>query len=258
MRKNTLKEKLAAGETTLGMTIGFHSPDVIEIVGALGVDYVTLDAEHGPFDDLALLHSIRAAESAGATPLVRLPNDPDLILRVLDAGAQGVHVPGVGDAEEAEDAVVSSRFAPDGARTLYAASRSGGYGLGISEEEFAETSNHETLITVQIDHPDGVDNLAEILEVPGIDIVQVEPREIWRLGGASSLAEAEKVADGLVRQAIAAGKWVSSDVLLDETFDQQVKRLRALGVQMLTASARDFIVAGARRFLSVRGRRPTR
>ena len=88
--------------------------------------------------------------------------------------------------------------------------------------------------------------------------MQVEPREFWRLGGASSLAEAEKVADGLVRQAIAAGKWVSSDVLLDETFDQQVKRLRALGVQMLTASARDFIVAGARRFLSVRGRRPTR
>ena len=114
------------------------------------------------------------------------------------------------------------------------------------------------MVTVQIQDQDGVENIAEILEVHGIDIVEVGSKDLWLSMGMPDQAQVEKVADGVIRQAITSGKWVSSHVWLDESFDQQVKRLRALGVQMLTASLRDFVVAGARRFMTVRNRKPAR
>jgi 4-hydroxy-2-oxoheptanedioate aldolase len=255
MRKNLLKEKLVAGETVLGTAIGVHSPDLVELLGELGLDYVTFDLERESVDEMALLHSIRATEAAGITPIVRLPNDADLIGRVLNAGAQGVHVPRVDDAEEAEDAVASARFYPDGDRSLSIASRAGDYGLGISHTEYITTSNAETLVTIEIEAQEGIENIGEILEVAGIDIVEIAPRDLWLSLGMPEQVQVEKVADGAIKKAVAAGKWVSSYVWLDETFDAQVKRLRALGVQMLTAPARDFVLAGARRFLTVRGKR---
>jgi 4-hydroxy-2-oxoheptanedioate aldolase len=251
VRKNKLKEKLESGQLALGAALGFNSPDTIELLGVLGIDYVTLDMEHEPFDELSMLHAIRAAESAGVTPIARLQNDPDLILRVLDAGAQGIHVPRINEAEAAEDAVSSARFYPEGDRSFFATARSGDYGIGVTEEEYASTANAETLVTVQIEEEEGVENLAEILAVPGIDIIQVGPKDLWQSMGMPDRDEVTKVVDHVIGSAVASGKWVSSYVWLNESFEQQVERLTGLGVQMLTASARDFIVEGARGFLAL-------
>ena len=252
MRTNTLKEKLMAGKLVLGSAVGFHSPDTIELLGVLGLDYVTLDLEHEVFDELAVLHSIRAAESAGITPIARVANDPERILRLLDAGAQGIHVPRVNTKRDAESAASAARFYPEGTRSFFATARSGDYGINVTEEEYAATANRETLVTAQIEEAEGVTNLDAILSVPGIDVIQVGPKDLWQSMGMPDRGEVQKVADDIITKAIQAGKWVSSYVWLNAALPEQVARLRGLGIQMLTVPARDLVVEGARAFLAVR------
>lgn len=252
MRTNKVKQILESGGVALGAALGFNSPDTVELLGALGIDYVVFDMEHEVFNEMALLHSLRAAEAADVTTICRLPNDPDLILRVLDAGAQGIHVPRVNTPDDVEDVVAAARFYPLGDRSFFAVARSGNFGIGLTEEDYAEFSNRETLITVQIEEKDAVDNIAELLASPGIDLMQVGPKDLWQSMGMPDRSDVQLVADQAIRAAREAGKWVSSYVWLDETFEAQVDRLKVLGVQMLTASARDFIIEGARGFLSLK------
>lgn len=253
MRENKLKRTLESGGTALGASMGFHSPDTVELLGVLGIDYILFDMEHEPYDELSLLHSLRAAEAVGVTTICRVSNDPDLILRVLDAGAQGVHVPRINTTEDVEDVVASSRFYPIGDRSFFATARSGDYGIGVTEEEFAESSNRETLVTVQIEEVDAVDRIDELLSMPGIDVMQVGPKDLWQsMGMPEDRNEVLAIADRAIRRARELGKYVSSYIWLNDTFDEQVERLTDLGVQMLTASARDFIVEGTRRFLALR------
>ena len=253
MRTNKLKRTLESGGVALGAAMGFHSPDTVELLGVLGIDYLVFDMEHEPFDELSLLHSLRAAEAVGVTTICRVPNDPDLILRVLDAGAQGIHVPRVNTAEDVEDVVAASRFYPIGDRSFFATARSGDYGIGVSEEAFAEHSNNETLVTVQIEEVEAVERIDELLAVPGIDVMQVGPKDLWQsMGMPEDRNEVLAVADRAIRSARELGKWVSSYVWLNTSFEAQVERLTGLGVQMLTASAREFLIEGARGFLSLK------
>ena len=117
---NRTKAKAAAGQVAQGAPLTFHSPETVELLGALGFDFVALALEHEAYDELSLVHSIRAAEAYGMTAIVRLANDPDLILRLLDGGAQGIHIPRVNTKEDAQQAVDASRFYPQGKRTFYA------------------------------------------------------------------------------------------------------------------------------------------
>jgi 4-hydroxy-2-oxoheptanedioate aldolase len=252
MRTNKLKQTLESGGVALGAALGFNSPDTVELLGILGIDYVVFDIEHEAFNELSLLHSLRTAEAAGVTTICRLPNDPDLILRVLGAGAQCIHVGRVNTADDVQDIVAATRFYPVGDRSFFAEARSGDYGIGVTEEEFAELSNHETLITVEIEEKEAAENIDELVALPGIDIMQVGLKGLWHSMGMPDRSEAQIVADQAIHSAREAGKWVSSYVWLNDSFEQQVERLTGLGVQMLTASARDFIIEGARGFLSLK------
>jgi 2-keto-3-deoxy-L-rhamnonate aldolase RhmA len=252
MRINKLKQTLESGGVALGAALGFNSPDTVELLGTLGVDYVVFDIEHEVFNELSLLHSLRTAEAAGVTTICRLPNDPDLILRVLDAGAQCIHVGRVNTADDVQDIVAAARFYPVGDRSFFAEARSGDYGIGVTEEEFAEFSNHETLITVEIEEKEAAENIGELLALPGIDIMQVGLKHLWHSMGMPDRSESQIIADQAIHSAREAGKWVSSYIWLNDTFEQQVDRLTRLGVQMLTASARDFIIEGTRGFLSLK------
>ena len=249
IRANKLKAKLVVGDVAVGAAVGFHSPDTVELLGALGFDYVTLDLEHEPFSELDVEHSIRAAEAADITPMVRVPNDPDLILRLLDAGAQGIHVPRVNTQGDAEAAVAAARFHPLGKRSFFATARSGNYGIGVSEEEYAAAANRETLVTVQIEEMEGVQNLREILSVPGVDIIQVGPKDLWQSMGMPDRREVQEVVERVIREAVRGGKWVSTYVWLTQDLDTQLERHRELGVHMLTGQAREFFIQGARLLL---------
>ena len=82
--------------------IGSATPELVEIASVAGFDFVTFDAEHETLDDSDLTNCIRAAEAFGITPICRIAKDADRLLRLMDSGAQGVHVPRCTTAEDME------------------------------------------------------------------------------------------------------------------------------------------------------------
>ena len=90
-----------------------YSPELIEIVGYAGFDFVMIDMEHSRVNIETMVHCIRAAEVSGLTPLVRVTeNDPGLIRSALESGAQGIVVPHVKNSREARQAMEALRYPP--------------------------------------------------------------------------------------------------------------------------------------------------
>ena len=131
VRINKTKKMLAAGKFCVGAVIGSPAPELVEVAAVAGFDFVTFDAEHEPLDDAQLVNLIRAAEAFDITPIVRVPKDPDRLLRVLDAGAQGVHVPRCSSVANMQQLADCTRFYPEGQRTFYRLGRGGKFAHGI-------------------------------------------------------------------------------------------------------------------------------
>jgi 4-hydroxy-2-oxoheptanedioate aldolase len=131
MNKNKMKEKLLSGKPAFGVSVMIPSPQVVEMIGRLGFDWVLLDCEHGTLALESLELMIMAAEASGITPIVRPEaKDPNVILRVMDRGALGVQVPHVNTAADARHVVQSVKFHPLGNRGLAAGTRPSNYGFG--------------------------------------------------------------------------------------------------------------------------------
>ena len=113
----SLKERLRKKEVTVGSWITLGHPSVAEIMAHSGFDWLTVDMEHSAITLHQAQQLIQVIELSGVVPLVRVgENDPNLIKRVMDAGAHGVIVPMVNSKEEAEKAVRSVKYPPKGSR----------------------------------------------------------------------------------------------------------------------------------------------
>lgn len=141
-----------------------------------GFDWLVVDLEHSVMAIDTAGDLIRVIDLCGVSPLVRLTsNHPDQIKRVMDAGAHGVVVPMVNCAADAERAVAAVHYAPEGSRGVGLA-RAQGYGIRF-REYFAWQKEHAVVI-VQIEHRDALDNLEEILTVPGVDAFIIGPYDL--------------------------------------------------------------------------------
>jgi 4-hydroxy-2-oxoheptanedioate aldolase len=170
LRANALKAALREGRRTCGLLNSIPSPLVVEMIGYAGYDFVILDQEHTGVNPETLENSIRAAECAGITPLVRVPNPaPEAILRALDAGAMGIVVPRVQNRAQAEQAISASRYFPLGSRGI-SGGRTTGFGR-IPLESYFGLANREILVALMIEDQSGVENIREILAVPGVDLI---------------------------------------------------------------------------------------
>src|SRR5205085_12142083 len=142
--------KLKAGQTVYGCFLRYADPTLAEVLGYQGWDFLMFDGEHAPLAERECENLVRAAELRGVTPLVRVPtNQPAVILRYLDPGAQGLHVPWINTAAEAEAAVRAVKYQPRGMRGL-AAVRAAAYGLAGSLAEYVQAANDQTLIVLHI------------------------------------------------------------------------------------------------------------
>lgn len=178
MLPNTTKAKLKAGEPVFGCFVRYPDASLVEVVAYQGWDFVVFDGEHGPIDPGACEDMVRAAELRGVTPIVRVTtNQPPIILRYMDTGAQGLHVPWVNSASEAEAAVRSVKYSPRGMRGL-AGVRAAGFGQVISLAEYTQQANTETLVVIHIETIDAVDELAAIAAVDGVDVIFLGPTDL--------------------------------------------------------------------------------
>jgi len=131
LQTNALKAALREGRTAFGLLNTLPLPLMVEMVGYAGYDFVIVDLEHASPNPQTLEDLLRAAECSRLTALVRVPTAaPDIILRVLDAGAARIVVPHVRSAEEARQAVAAARYHPLGTRGI-SGGRTTGFGVTV-------------------------------------------------------------------------------------------------------------------------------
>lgn len=206
MRTNQTKQKLADGKAVFGGIIASHAPDQVELLGAIGYDFVMIDAEHGPMSLTEIEDMVRAAEIFEITPLVRVVDHADeTILRVLDRGVQGIIVPHVNTRAEAESIARAARYYPDGTRGV-GSGRAHDYGIGMSRADSTRWINDNTLVVAMCEEVEAIDNLDEILQVPGIDVVHVASSDLTQSMGYPPASEVRDVMTKTVGRIRAGGK----------------------------------------------------
>lgn len=149
----------------------------IEIAGRSGLDFVIIDMEHGPLD-LARVHDhVRALAPTPARSFVRVPRlDASIIGAALDSGADGVLIPNIQDPDQARQAVQAARFHPAGSRGVCRYVRAAEFGAMPGAEYFPHAN--QATIACQIEGRQAVDQLDQILEVEGIDIIFIGPYDL--------------------------------------------------------------------------------
>jgi len=147
----------------------------------------------------------RALDVRGVTPIARVTtNRPEIILRFLDTGAHGVHVPWVNTVEGVEQAVRSVKYDPRGMRGL-AGTRSSEWGLRESLGEYVERANRETMVVIHIETREAVDAIEDYVAIDGVDVLFIGPTDLSQSlghpgqpGHPDVVAAMERVADVVV------------------------------------------------------------
>jgi 4-hydroxy-2-oxoheptanedioate aldolase len=215
MNPERLRQALAAKQVLYGTWVQTPSPEVVEILGWSGWDFVILDLEHGPYGPEGLPHLIRAAEASETTPFVRVPlSAPHEIGKALDLGAAGIVIPGVRSADDGAAAVHLTRFPPQGGRGSSPSTRQ----LHYSAVPFATLTAKDAsqpLMVLQVEARLATSDLGSILAIDGLDVVFIGPYDLSTSLGLPGQFDHPKVREAIseiVERAgerrVAVGIWV--------------------------------------------------
>ena len=203
----SFKAAMDSDKGALGPFMICTDPAMVEAAGHAGYDFVLLDMEHGTTTFETLPNLIRAANVSGVCPVVRVPRGTDIwIDQALDVGAGAVRSPQIDTAEQARAAVSAAKFSPVGSRGTCRFVRSAGFGAIPGSEYFSKAQ--ETVVIVQAEGKKAVENLDEILDVPGIDVVFVGPYDLSSsLGHVGEINHPEVIEciKGIIAKASAKG-----------------------------------------------------
>jgi 2-keto-3-deoxy-L-rhamnonate aldolase RhmA len=167
-------ERLRQGDLLIGTLISLASPEIAEIISHTGYDWLFIDAEHGAFNPQQAQPMLQAA---GNTPcVIRVPAGDDVwIKKALDIGAAGIIVPQVHTAEQAEQIINQCKYSPVGNRGV-GIGRAHTYGLSF--ENTIKHANDETAVILQAESRAAINNIEEIVKVPGLDAILVGPYDL--------------------------------------------------------------------------------
>ncbi|QGI79903.1 hypothetical protein CEK25_006632 [Fusarium fujikuroi] len=204
---------LRANGKSIMTFLGLPSLQTAQIVASTGVDAVIIDCEHGHIRDDSMHDATAAIAAAGVSPLVRLRmTHPDLIKRALDSGAHGISLPQVHTAQEATEVVKYSKFPPQGLRGQ--GSPFAGFAHNVDIATYVKTANETTIVCVQIESRQGVDNVDAICAVPGVDMAFIGLNDLAfsLLGYIPAKGDEPEFLDAIDKIVAAArkhGKWVA-------------------------------------------------
>lgn len=175
----SLRARLRDGAALIGTLAPNRDPVLAEQLGLLGIDFHMMDGEHGAFGAADIESMVRGCECAGVAPLARVRSlDPKLILQYLDAGVEGIMLPGVTQPAELEAFVSACRYPPDGRRGLGPV-RSARYLIDRAPlATLTAAANARTLLLPQIEDIRAVERIDALLEVPGIDGIVIGPVDL--------------------------------------------------------------------------------
>ncbi len=239
-----------SGRPAFGVSLMFPSPQVVDMIGKLGFDWILIDCEHGSISWESVELLAMAAEASEITPIARpRSNDPEEITAILDRGVMGVQIPHVNTAEEARRAVTAVKYAPLGKRGLAAGTRSADYGFGLSMADYVVAANRETLVCVQLEDEEALRNADAILQVDGVDVFFIGPSDLSQSLGYPGQPKAAKVREAMEKgfgRIAAAGKAAGSAGDAEATrfyLNHQVRYLYTHLTTLLSMGSREFLEA---------------
>jgi 4-hydroxy-2-oxoheptanedioate aldolase len=225
----------------VGTFAAIPHPVAIEVVAQAGPDFVCIDWEHSQIGRERIEDLIRAADVHRVPAMVRVPgHGPEAIAAVLDAGAAGVLVPRVSTAAQARAAVAATRYPPLGERGV-GPGRAAAYGYRIPD--YLAKANDAISLAIQIETAEGLENIAEIVAVDGVDVIFIGPGDLsvsigaLGPGGKDKLDEAIKAIGRIAR---AAGRTVG----LFRPSTEDISNWSALGITFFVLAS-DTMFLGA-------------
>jgi 4-hydroxy-2-oxoheptanedioate aldolase len=243
--EDRLRARVAGGDVLLGTFLNTGSPLAAEICARAGFDWGLLDLEHGAASEASLGAHLRALAGTGTAAVVRIEaNERARFARVLDAGAEGVMVPRVGTAAEAERAVSFSRYPPAGTRGVAVMNRAADF--GSAGPDYTSEANERILGVVQIESVDGVGNVEAIAAVNGVDVLFVGPSDLTYALGIPNETGHERYREAVRRVLEATRRHGKSAGVLVKG-EEELEDACALGFRFLAVgSDSSFLATGAR------------
>jgi 4-hydroxy-2-oxoheptanedioate aldolase len=182
MKRNKLRELLNEGKPTLGIHVLSTWPGIIEVIGySRAFDYVEYVGEYSSFSLEQMDNFGRAIElfpDMSAMMKVEEQTRGFIAARAIDSGIQNVLFTDCRSADDVRECVrfVRSETPEAGGIHGYGMRRSAGYGVGATPADWVKNMD-EVVIAIMIEKKGAVENLAEILSVKGVDMVQFGPAD---------------------------------------------------------------------------------
>ncbi len=248
MKRTSLRDRLKAGGPLFGLLSSDTDGNLVETVGLLGFDFYILDTEHGAAGPREAEDFVRACEIAGMAPLVRPRGpDPKLILQYLDAGMEGIMLPGVRSVDDVRQLVAAVKYPPKGLRGI-APVRANRWLLGgETQAEWVGRANATTLVLPQIETLEAMERLGELVRVSGVDGFIIGPRDLALAMGFSdgpSHPEVEAAIERITKTVLDAGLLIGTVASTGE----RAKALVARGHRLILHSVSALLKTGAEAF----------
>ncbi|MBM3944739.1 MAG: hypothetical protein FJ317_04515 [SAR202 cluster bacterium] len=179
MNGEELKKKVRSGGIVYGTMLSMmRSPRWATPMAGFGLDFVIIDTEHTPRGRAEVADLIVAMQGTGIVPITRIPIPASHhVTMAIDAGAQGILAPYCETVEEVKDVVGATKWRPLKGALVRRVMDTGEFPSGASKK-YLEERNKNNVCLIGIESPPAIDNLENILKVPGIDAIFVGPNDL--------------------------------------------------------------------------------
>jgi 2-keto-3-deoxy-L-rhamnonate aldolase RhmA len=238
MRPSKILARLRSNQSVQLAQMGYFLPPFIAYAAHEGYDALWLDLEHHTMDSREIQSVLAFAHHYDLDCLIRPPTqEKGQLYRYLEEGAAGLMIPHISSPEQARAVVNKVRFPPLGDRGIE------GFGFeadfGLHRADLAEASNRETVLLVQIETPEAVQQVEAIAAVPGIDGLYIGPGDLG-LRMAYEAPDTQRSLNDVMRlvsaACVQAGKAWGCYALTESALSEQI----ALGGRLLVWGA-DFL-----------------
>lgn len=231
MRK--FREKLKSGQICIGSSVTFSDSAATEALCPY-IDFLWIDMEHTALDMSAVQNHLIAARAGGVASIVRVPGSETSIIKpVLDSGTEGLIVPHVRSAEQVRQIVADCRYTPMGRRG-FGPRRPSRYGHLPASQYIAE-ANRDLFVVAQIETAEALNELDEIVKIPGLDSLALGPNDLASALGYLNQLDHPKVVQAMetvIAKARGAGLFIGSGLDCDEQFAASLARMGVQWLQM--------------------------